>query len=161
MAVAHTLENTGGIGGILHIDPDDDPIVREPAILHFALSDEHNLFNAQQCVCTLIVSRGDESLGSFPMVAPAIDQLELTYTFPQPGVYTLKLSGAPQQGGVFEPFYLDYDLRVSRTEAAAGTDVKKFLLTHGLHVILFGGAFIVVFALHVRNVYHQKRKIIK
>ncbi|MCC7356734.1 MAG: hypothetical protein IT410_03965 [Candidatus Doudnabacteria bacterium] len=155
---AHTLENVSSIGAVLHINPDDNPVVRQPATLVFSMSDQENLFNAKQCACTLSIKRGEDDLGSLDVSAISLDKLELVYTFPEVGLYTLTLNGIPKDGAIFEPFNLDFDLQVERTEAAVGTDFKTFLLTHGLHIILFGGAFAVVFAIHLRDLYRKRKQ---
>lgn len=155
---AHNLENVRSIGAVLHINPDDSPIVRQPATLVFSMSDQENLFNAKQCACTLSIKRGEDNLGSLEVNAISLDKLELVYTFPEVGPYTLTLNGIPKDGAIFEPFNLDFDLQVERTEAAVGTDFKTFLLTHGIHIILFGGAFVVVFAIHWRDLYRKRKQ---
>ncbi len=155
---AHTLENDQSIGAVLHINPDDDPIVKQPATLVFSMSDQENLFNAKLCACTLNIKRGEDDLGSLDVTAVSLDKLELVYTFPEAGVYTLTLSGIPKDGAIFDVFELPFELRVERTEEAAGTDFKTFLLTHGIHIILFGGAFVVVFAIHLRDLYRKRKR---
>lgn len=157
-SLAHTLENVRSIGAVLHVNSDDNPVVRQPATLVFSMSDQENLFNAKQCACTLNIKRGEENLGSLDVTAVSLDKLELGYTFPEPGVYTLTLSGIPKDGAIFKPFELPFELRVERTEEAAGTDFKTFLLTHGIHIILFGGAFVVVFAIHWRDLYRKRKQ---
>lgn len=155
---AHTLESDQTIGAVMHITPDDNPIVGQPATLVFTMSDKANLFNAQECVCTLIVKKGETELVTLDLNSTSLDKLETTYTFPESGMYSLSLKGLYKYDVTFETFELEFDLNVDRTEATAGTGFKTFLLTHGIHIILFGGAFVVVFAIHFRDLYRKRKQ---
>ena len=157
LAHAHTLESDGDIGAILHIEPDDDPIIRQPSTLHFDISDRTNKFNAQRCECVLKVTKGLEEVASISLQAPLRTKLQTAYTFPEAGVYSLRLTGSSKDENLFSPFSLSYDLRVTRNDSGTTDEWSKFLLTHGIHVILFGGAFAVVFGLYLRNTHRQRK----
>ena len=117
-ASAHIYRTDGAITVLLHTNPDDDPIVGQPAMLLFQVSDTTNHFNASKCVCKITISNQDQQLFSGQLqglgTAPSIYDLTIPFTFPVQAVYGIDVAGQPQTAGNFQSFQLHYDLRVSR-----------------------------------------------
>jgi hypothetical protein len=122
-ALAHVLKNDGPIGVLLHVNPDDDPIVGQPAALLFSVTDSTNRFDPAACNCMVTISEQGKQLFSGSMLrlgsAASIYSLTLPFTFPEKAVYHIVASGHPKNGKSFQNFQVDYDLRVDR-----GTDAQ-------------------------------------
>ena len=83
-AFAHVTVSDGEKGGILHIDPDDNPVVGAPATLYLNVEGfDHAIESA-----SLDVMLGTAHLDTVEL---DVDEstLSATYTFPNPGTYTL------------------------------------------------------------------------
>src|ERR1051326_4919897 len=59
---AHFLQTDGNISAVLHLDPDDDPIVARQAYLSFEVTDASKHFSAQNCNCQLTITQGGNQL---------------------------------------------------------------------------------------------------
>jgi hypothetical protein len=112
IASAHVLKTDGDIGAIMHIDPDDNPVSGTPTTYNLAFKDTQGRFNLGDCGCTVSVVQNSIKLAQSPL--DAVDSLDSSniYTFPNPGVYTLVVSGAPKSTNSFQPFTLNYLIRV-------------------------------------------------
>lgn len=100
---AHVLKTDSDIGAVLHIYPDDDPIVNESSNLFFEVKDKSGTFSWSTCVCKMhILLDGKEEY-----VGP-VGQSGSSYIFPKKGIYQVQLSGESPE------FLLSYDVRVSR-----------------------------------------------
>jgi len=112
---AHILKTDGSIGAVLHIDPDDDPIINQPAYFFFEFRDLKNKFNLDSCSCTLNIEKDGQQVFSQSLNAGGnkTTSANLSYTFNQKGVYQVKVSGSSLDNS-FSSFTLNYDLRVSR-----------------------------------------------
>lgn len=134
-AEAHVLKTDGQIGAVLHIDPNDDPIIGQPATFYFDIKDKQQKFSLDKCDCRFVVAQDGKELAN-----QAFDQTTLpTYTFTAAGVYQVVASGQPISGSTFQQFKLAYDLRVSRSsrEKTHGTVVYPIGVVAGLFVIVF------------------------
>jgi hypothetical protein len=145
-ASAHVLKTDGSIGAVLHIDPEDNPSVGEPASFFFEFKDRQGKFLLDKCDCTVAILRDGTTvfstkLGSSPIVS---------YTFPEQGEYVIEAAGMPRIEGDFQPFTLRYGLQVDKESVAAGA-ISPATSNHTLHYILFGGAFGVFFLLLFRD----------
>jgi hypothetical protein len=109
---AHILETSGSIGGVIHIDPDDDPIVGLPSTLMFELKDKENKFELQQCDCSVKIFKNDELIHQ-----ELLSSNSLPFIFPEKNIYRIEVSGNPKNQE-FSPFHLSYSVRVSREDSA-------------------------------------------
>ncbi len=138
---AHVLKTDGSIGAVLHIDPDDDPIVNQPANFVLEFKDTKNKFHLYNCSCTYSLVKAGQTIVSGSLTSVSEDDhnsAAFSYTFPEKGVYQLKVSGSPVDNS-FSNFDLDYDLRVSRDSAAPNFN----LLTQSWHFLVLVGLLIV------------------
>lgn len=152
---AHVLKSDGNIGAVLHIDPDDDPIVGSPAGFFFEFKDKQNRFTPQNCDCTFSVTEDGKQLFSRPLFQnsqnPSLENSSVFFTFPERNVYQVKVSGTPNTPGAFQSFTLTYDVRVAREapnqsanpSQTAGQPAPSWISTHIPHLI--GGAIVGIF----------------
>src|SRR5688572_20253797 len=125
---AHILERNETIGAVLHIDPDDDPIVGIPATIFLDITDPTGHLHPETCTCTVRVLRErtviheqsafDPSRGS-ALVAVA------TFTFPERAVYEIELTGEPKAEASFPVFTLKYPIRVQREATAVSPAAER------------------------------------
>lgn len=117
---AHILETDGVIGAVLHIDPEDDPIVGQSTGMFFELKDKQGKFRLKDCDCSLVISEQNKQIYTEKLYQNSDDpNPTASFTFPQKDVYTLQLIGKPAEGSQFQPFALSYVIRVSRDTPAA------------------------------------------
>jgi len=157
-ALAHVLKSDGDIGAVVHIDPEDDPIVGQPATFFFDFKDRTNKFSLGACTCTASITNRGQEVFSAPLAGVGSGS-ELSpffqYTFPEKSLYTVVVSGKPNVEGAFQPFTLRYDIRVEREQETAPSSATP---NHTLHYIIFGGGFVAFFiALFVGRKKGQKK----
>jgi hypothetical protein len=158
---AHILQTDTSIGAVLHVDPEDDPIVGQPASFFFEFKDKTNKFTPDACTCTVsIVEQGKEMYTQSLFqnsTAPNLTTASFSFTFPQKDVYQLKVNGMPTNPGTFQPFTLVYDLRVSREETAvsalANDTLTGWILNHIIHIVVIS----VLVALTVIVLFKKQR----
>ncbi|MEJ0073540.1 MAG: hypothetical protein WDN27_05725 [Candidatus Saccharibacteria bacterium] len=132
IASAHVLQSDGDIGAVLHIEPDDNPVSNQTTTYVLSFEDDTGHFSLTHCTCTATVLAGMSVISSKPLVMVITDPLESqdTFTFPKAAAYTLRISGKPGPAGSFQPFTLNYTVRV--TGGAATTQPFPPLLWAGL-----------------------------
>ena len=117
---AHELATDKTIGAILHVDPDDDPIVGQQAGFFFEFKDKKGRFDPQNCDCVFSVSENGKEVYSQALFQntdkPSLSNASVFYTFPTRDVYEVKVMGKPINGSSFQAFILSWDWRVSRIE---------------------------------------------
>lgn len=139
-ARAHELKTDGSISALIHINPDDDPAATQASELLFLITDKQKRFDPEDCDCQATVIRNNETLFSSPLFkskssyrgifAPAIP-----YTFPQKGIYTIILSGAPKNPDGFQSFSISYDIRVEKDQPTP----PKSPLVNIIYILIAGG----------------------
>lgn len=146
-ASAHEIKIDGPMSVLLHMEPQDSPVVGEPARLFLAFTDSEERFALASCVCGVAVRRGDETL-----FVTKLDREEPEYgsnvasaniTFPERGIYEVVVSGKPVTGGAFTPFSIQYAVRIERTDVRQ--DPVSPVVTaaaHGRIWIYAGGALL-------------------
>lgn len=147
---AHTLKSDGSIGAVIHIDPEDDPIIDEPANFFFEFKDTENKFNPTDCTCLVTVSKAGQEFFSEQLETstqePSLTSASFSFTFPEKGVYQVKVAGTPTATSSFEPFEITYDLRVDRESSSnpGQNFIEENLhwLIIGIAVLIFGGALL-------------------
>jgi len=104
-ASAHFFETDGGVGGVLHVDPNDAPIAGDNAAIFVAIQDAQKKFSQAGCDCVLSISQNDKEI--FSQQVPPSGTTD--YIFKGKGVYTIALKGAPKKGYSFQNFSLSFD----------------------------------------------------
>ena len=117
-ASAHVLKTDGAIGAILHIQPDDNPTAGKPVSYTLSFNNGAGGFRLSDCNCAVTVLKNGKMIGTKSLAAASGSLSTNTYTFPQAGVYTLRVSGTPKGDGGFQPFTFSYDVRVGGGPAA-------------------------------------------
>lgn len=157
---AHVLETDGSIGAVLHVNPDDSPIIGQPAELYFEIKDRNGLFTPQACQCTLTITENNKNIYTQNLIASSDDTsgLGTEFSFPRQNLYQLKLSGQPLPSNNFQPFELTYTLRVERTATTATTTnsgLSLWISSHIPHLIfslVILASVIVIIRKHRREV---------
>lgn len=103
----------------MHINPNEDPVAGKESEILFLINDKDKKFQPENCDCQASVMFGTTTLlnqqvstaktsyrGIF---APAI-----AFTFPQKGIYSIKLMGEPKNEQSFQKFSITYSIKVDR-----------------------------------------------
>jgi hypothetical protein len=118
-AYAHVLKSDGSIGAVMHVNPEDDPIVGQESSFFFEFKDKKNTFKPQDCDCHFSVLQNSKELFTQPLFQnnsdPSLANASVSYTFAEKGVYKIKVTGKSLSDNTFDPFTLEYDIRVERT----------------------------------------------
>jgi len=117
IASAHVLKTDGSIGVVLHINPDDNPISGRQTNYVLYFNDIDGRFTLPDCTCGLTISQNGAVIAKKSLAVTSSLVSSNTFTFPQPAVYLLHVTGSPKVNGTFQPFSLDYSVRVSGNEA--------------------------------------------
>ncbi|MEN9407137.1 MAG: hypothetical protein RLZZ455_353 [Candidatus Parcubacteria bacterium] len=144
---AHILEKSGTIGGVIHIDPDDDPIVGQESSIMIELKDTESLLTKDNCTCSFEIISEGKTLYEQPLfqgIENSDQSIAIPYTFPRRDIYLLRIKGQALDKE-FNPFTLEYSIRVSReqSEKKSLTSSVSFLSTHLPHTI--GVGIIILF----------------
>lgn len=135
-AYAHVLKKDGPIGVVLHINPEDDPYVGQPADFFFDIKDTSNKFDASRCNCVAKILKNNQEIYSQSLDS----SVTFVYSFPEKAIYQVILKGQPSEGSPFQPFEIKYDIRVSREQKNSSQN----FLEHYPHLAGFGAGFIVL-----------------
>ncbi len=106
---AHVLlqDDTGTLGAILHVNPDDDPIAGEESTMFFDVHDEQ--FVVRSYIMYVFVTLPSGAIEQIP-ASTAGTTVSLAYTFPERGVYNLAFHAvSPSDTRIFT-----HSIRVSR-----------------------------------------------
>lgn len=139
---AHMLATNGSIGGILHMNPEDDPIIGQQARLFFEFKDRNGKFDPKNCSCTFAIVENGKEIYSQDLFQnstnPSLDNASIVYTFPEKNVYTIKVSGKPYSNNSFSPFTLSWEIRVTREASQSNTQNSgtKTMLLIGIASII-------------------------
>ena len=147
VAEAHFLSADGSVGAILHVDPDDDPIAGQTATFLFDIKDKQGKFQLADCDCKVVVQENGQELASQPLSQAGPSTASFSFVFPKKDVYKVQLIGSPLQPNGFQPFTINWDLRVDRQagEAASGPGaLAAFLAGHVIYLVLIGGALAAI-----------------
>lgn len=120
VASAHVLQSDGSIGAVLHINPDDNPQAAVVTQYILAFNDSTGKFSLPACDCQATVIENGKTINGSPLGITSAEQSNDTFTFPRPDVYILQVTGKPKTPGGFQPFKLDYTVRVEGGQQAAG-----------------------------------------
>jgi hypothetical protein len=154
-AQAHFLITDGSIGAVVHVDPDDDPIIGQATNIYFTFKNTSGEFKISDCNCRTIIKEDGKEVLNQPMYAPIV-----SYNFPRKGIYALEVKGEPKTGKTLPAFDLKYDLRVTRQGLAPAIKSpvsSNQLLHHAPHFILFLAATVITFFIYISE-QHKERK---
>jgi hypothetical protein len=112
-ASAHVLKVDGDIGAVLHINPDDNPTTDKPTDYTLSFDDDSGRFSLPKCNCRVSIIKNGQTIAAQLLAATSSQVSENRYTFSTPAVYTMRFTGTPKTPGAFQPFTLDYDVRVT------------------------------------------------
>ncbi len=133
-AWAHVVAADGSIGVTMHVDPDDQPVTGSPTRFYLWFKDTSDRLRPQDCRGTFSVSDGnDYVVATQPLFARSGSGLTDVHdvTFDKPGVYTVRINGAPTGTTTFHPFLITFHVRVAGG-AATGFPVWPFYAIGGL-----------------------------
>lgn len=131
-ASAHVLKTDGSIGAVLHIEPDDNPTTGQPTTYVLSFSDDNGTLDISKCDCLVNIQENGKTIASHPIqVTDPTDSID-KYTFQKPDVYTLQFTGKPTTAGLFQPFTLNYLVRVTGSGGSNGTQPFPVLIWVGM-----------------------------
>jgi hypothetical protein len=123
-AWGHKIKTDAQVGATIHFEPDDRPKSLEPTKVWFALTKQGGTaIPLKDCQCQLQIKQlpGSQKLATPPLKAVNAEKYQdipsATVLFPQPGAYTLELTGQPVKAGDFQPFRLEFDATVAAGNA--------------------------------------------
>lgn len=136
----HNLQSSGSIGAVMHVDPNDAPVVDQQAFFFFAIKDKDNKFQFENCDCTGAIVQKEKVLYLAPLtqVAKNADP-GFNYVFSQNGDYEVRLSGKAVDGKTFKDFEIEFPLQVTAVTRPSG---EIYLAIVGGILLLGGGLFV-------------------
>ena len=118
-ASAHVLKVDGDIGAVLHINPDDNPVTDVPTNYTISFDDDTGRFSLPKCNCSVLIIKNGAAITTKPLAVSSGEVSDDLYMFTTPGVYTMRFTGTPKTPGSFQPFTLNYEVRVTSGQANA------------------------------------------
>lgn len=137
-ARAHSIETDGAISTMIHANPDDNPIIGQPASLTFYITDRQKKFKAAECDCRLTIKLGEDIVLSTTTFDTIKNSPVFSYVFPQKGIFTIEFSANPLVKDGFQSFVFNYDMRVERTMEqviAAKSSARRIYIVLGFFVL--------------------------
>jgi hypothetical protein len=131
---AHVLESDNGINGILHINPDDNPVVGKHIGIYLIFAQSDGAFSIGNYTIHVLVKSGSGVVQKYvvnPAYYGAADKGAAVVDFPKADVYDLVVTGTANNPSV-RNFTLDYPVRVTggaKTIAAKKSDPSIALIT--------------------------------
>ena len=149
-ASAHVLKYDGSIGAVLHVNPDDDPIVGKETNFFFEFKDKNSKFNPADCDCVVTIYAEGKEIYSTDLFAsnakPDLSNASFSFVFPAKNIYKIVVIGEPKNSDSFQKFTLSYDVRVSRSDDVnvfGNTKNSNWFSTHKIHIILYTIGFLM------------------
>ncbi len=119
-AWGHKVKTDAQVGATIHFEPDDRPKSQEPTKIWFALTKKGGTaIPLQDCQCQLQIKQlpSNQKLATPQLQAINAEKYQdipsATVLFPQPGAYSLELTGQSVKPGDFQPFKLEFDATVA------------------------------------------------
>ncbi|MEA5488507.1 MULTISPECIES: hypothetical protein [Pseudanabaena] len=119
--IAHEVKTSQGVGGTIHIEPNDRPVAGKKSRIWIALTRRGGeLIPYGKCNCRLEVRSLTDRNIKFTVANPLsiieryLGLPSMEVIFPQVGRYELHLSGSPTEGADFSPFELTFTTNVGR-----------------------------------------------
>jgi hypothetical protein len=115
--LAHNVKTEGNVASTFHIEPNHNPKAGEPSQAWFALTKAGGeVISLDRCNCQLKIISNNQTIKQPPLKAISAEQYKgipgAEITFPQAGIYTLEISGAPKAENDFNSFKFAYDVTV-------------------------------------------------
>lgn len=149
IALAHFPATDKTMTVTLHIDPGDQPIAGQPAVLNFIYDDQLGKFNSQKCDCKVTIYEQGKQLysGLSEPDSSGVFGGSVPYIFGKSDVYEINLAGTPKVNGNFVPFNVSWNIRVIQDKSASPSNEKYYIIGYiGLMVI--GASLIGYFIYH-------------
>jgi hypothetical protein len=147
VAQAHFLVTDTGIGGIIHIDPDDNPIIGEKSNIFIDLKDQKNRLQEGNCECTVKILKNEQEIANYPVKIVKGQDGSLfvpsEYVFKEKAVYTIRLEGKSKTK-VFDDFRLDFDFYVERGLEKTGYGSRYIWVSLCVSVVVLVGIFLTL-----------------
>jgi len=138
---AHLLESEKAFGGVMHIEPYDEPIAGSQSTIIFDIKSKDEDFKLSDCVCNLQIIKDKKELALLPLQIPdpkSPNTGTVTYTFTTEGNYSLKLLGKPHPDED-ETFTLTYPTHVTFPKETLPTSQSS-----NTYLRYIGGSVLVV-----------------
>ncbi len=158
-AQAHITKTDGSMSVTLHINPQDYPVINVPQQFTFLYDNSQSGFSTEKCDCVMEMRDSSGALILKKDVS-AISKYtggRIPYTFKDTGVYRIYLSGQPITLGSFQPFNINYSIRVA-TSLPGQTPATTPLSTSKQIAIIVGVSAIILLVLGA-VVYQIKRDL--
>lgn len=155
---AHTLDTNNGVGAVMHIEPDDDPIALAKSIFFLEFKDESGKFSFIGCNCEASIYAQGKKIFSQPLNRFNEMTASFAFTFPEMNVYQLRIEGSPKEKGQFNSFSLSYDIRVARTAKNLPLNIKNdWLGSHVIHIAAILTVFLVIATILIKSILTKKK----
>ncbi len=159
----HFVQSEDEIEVTLHINPDDNPIIGEPAKIYFQFDDPENIIAPQTCNCMVSIFLNNEELISQSLFLEneqtGFDTPSLTFVFPEKGLYQIKVTGSPINNEDFSGFASEYSLRISREPENSIPFLNTISDTKSLKTIVVYLFTIMIVILIANKMINKKRNI--
>ena len=153
---AHELKQNNGTSLVLHILPDDDPLVGEPTDLDLSFGSSKNGFNIANCDCSLDINQSGKLIKHIvlnPSAPGATQTASTTFIFPKAGAYNVIVTGIARNHE-FSNFKLEYPVTVRSGTGNAAEDRSGAMQ----EVALISAASFTIFFVLVLNVVRQSSR---
>jgi len=162
---AHVLLTDQSIGAVMHINPDDDPIVGRLSSFFFDFKDKTGKFDPTQCDCKFQIIENNMLIYSQPLFSnnqtPGLSNTSAFYTFPKKDIYSIRITGKPLASNLFQPFTLKYDLRVSRVVSATSSKLKTSQPSVTAIIVITLALIVIIFSIFKNSRNKNKDKEVK
>jgi hypothetical protein len=147
-ASAHMWLTDGNIAVVMHVNPNDAPLAGQPAELLFGITDETGNFIPSTCKCEVAISgNGGREVLNAPLNpwtgGPSIFNYQLPFTFPDPAVYQIVVTGSPGASSTFQNFQVTYYERVAENPNDPSVNTSPTF-----DIVVAGSALLVVAAIY-------------
>ena len=116
-ASAHVLQTDGSIGAVMHIEPEDDPVVNTSSSILFEIKDTTQKFSSSDCQCIVQIREHNKTVYETAIFTQSDETNPgFSYTFPKKDSYQVVLKGTPHLTEKFQPFTLTYDVTATEKE---------------------------------------------
>ncbi len=157
---AHELETSQTVGAVLHMNPQDDPIVGEQTGFFFEFKDKENKFEPEKCNCRFSIEESGIEIYSQNLFQnnsnPTLENASAYFAFPKKAIYKIKIVGEPIEDNEFNPFSIEYEVNVQREavtpikdEAESERRSTNKIFTYAVPMVII--AALVVFILMRRK----------
>jgi hypothetical protein len=147
--LAHELLTDQKIGAVIHVEPNDEPVAGEQAVVFFQFKDIDDEFTPQACDCEVSILQEERQIYITQLwqdvAEPTLDNAYVKYTFPQAGEYEVRIHGEPRTGSEFAHFELEYDVHVAPAPVIQPQEkpAPSWVRTHTFHLIAAIGLTLV------------------